>query len=199
MHVEYKTIAEPARGSCKEKGSKFFSFAFPVVSEEEISSLLEDIRQQYHDARHHCFAYRLGADGSAFRTNDDGEPANTAGKPILGQIDKYGFTMVLVVVVRYFGGTLLGASGLARAYKTAAADALERCKPVKKFLTRSIDICFAYEKMNGIMRLVDQPGIEIHQQDFTDECHMVLWVRLDLVDTIREHLKRMDKVRYKVN
>lgn len=199
MKTEYRTIAGPSEGSYKEKGSKFYAFAFPVNSEKEVTARLNELRQQYHDARHHCYAYRLEADGSQFRANDDGEPAHTGGTPILGQIDKYGLTMVLIVVVRYFGGTLLGAGGLARAYKTAVADALSKSRPIKKFVTRSLTICFGYDKMNEIMRIVEQPGIDILEQDFAEECIMVLRVRTDRLDRIRDHLDRIAGVRHDKN
>ena len=122
----YKSIPGPAEGLFKDNGSRFISFAFPVETEEEVKSIVGDLKKKYHDARHHCYAYRLGYLGDKFRANDDGEPSSSAGRPILGQIDSRGLSDVLVVVVRYFGGIKLGIPGLIRAYKTSTAEPLTR-------------------------------------------------------------------------
>ena len=124
----YKTIKSVSHGLFKDKGSKFISIAFPVRNEDEIKKFLDETRKEHHDARHHCYAYALGKDGSAWRSNDDGEPSGTGGKPILGQIRSFGVTNVLIIVPRYFGGTLLGTSGLINAYKTAAESALSNAE-----------------------------------------------------------------------
>lgn len=125
---EYLTISKPSEGLFKDRGSKFLAFAYPVSSEDEIKEIQEHLRSEYHDARHHCYAYMLGKDKNVFRANDDGEPSSTAGKPILGQIKSYDLTNILIVVIRYFGGTKLGVSGLINAYKTAAEEALKNAK-----------------------------------------------------------------------
>src|SRR5690606_39655528 len=132
----YLTIADHAEGLYYEKGSKFIALAYPVSDEEEIKSLLENIRKKYYDARHHCYAYRLGREGLVFRANDAGEPNHSAGDPILGQLRSYNITDVLIVVVRYFGGTKLGVGGLINAYKTAAADAIENSTIITKITDR---------------------------------------------------------------
>ena len=123
---EYLTISKPSEGLFKDRGSKFIAFAYPVSTEEEIKEIQEKLRSDYHDARHHCYAYMLGKDKNVFRANDDGEPSSTAGKPILGQIKSYDLTNILIIVIRYFGGTKLGVSGLINAYKTAADDSIDR-------------------------------------------------------------------------
>ncbi len=128
MDDSYKTLESPAEGTYREKGSRFLAFGFPVQNEEEIRNILASLRKKYHDARHHCYAYRLGTTGEAYRVNDDGEPSGTAGKPILGQLLSNNLTHVLVVVVRYFGGTLLGTGGLITAYRSATADMICKCK-----------------------------------------------------------------------
>ncbi|MDP2112754.1 MAG: YigZ family protein, partial [Bacteroidota bacterium] len=130
MEDTYKTIEKPSEGLFKDKGSKFISFAFPVNSEDEIKDIVQSIKKEHHSARHHCYAWRLGADHLHFRANDDGEPSSTAGKPILGQIQSFDLTNILIVVVRYFGGTLLGVSGLINAYRSAALDAINQAEIV---------------------------------------------------------------------
>ncbi|HYW95669.1 MAG TPA: YigZ family protein, partial [Bacteroidales bacterium] len=138
----YLTIKQRGEGLYKEKGSKFIGFALPVESEDHIKGELESIRKNFHDARHHCYAWRLGPDMELYRANDDGEPGNSAGKPILGQIESRKLTNVLVVVVRYFGGTLLGVGGLINAYRTAASEALDRSVIVKKYVYQGYAIRF---------------------------------------------------------
>jgi uncharacterized YigZ family protein len=143
----YLTISNVAEGLFKDKGSRFISFAFPVSSEKEIKPHLEKIKNEYHDARHHCFAYMLGKDRTTFRSFDDGEPSGTAGKPILGQIQSKGLTNILIVVIRYFGGTLLGTSGLINAYRTSAADAINHSQIITKTIKCSCLVHFDYSKM----------------------------------------------------
>ena len=136
MEDTYKTIEKPSEGLFKDKGSKFISFAFPVDNEEEIKEIVQSIKKEHHSARHHCYAWRLGADQLLFRANDDGEPSSTAGKPILGQIQSFDLTNILIVVVRYFGGTLLGVSGLINAYRNAALDAINQAEIVEKLVEK---------------------------------------------------------------
>ncbi len=174
-HVYY-TIREPARGLYKEKGSKFIAMAFPVSSEEEISEQLGKLRKEYHDARHHCYAWRLGPDMKSYRSNDDGEPAGSAGPPILGQIRSKNLTNVLIVVVRYFGGTLLGVGGLIRAYKSAAADALEQAPVIREKVYVRWQLNFGYPRMNAVMRLVKEFDLVLEHQQFDTECQLVLAV-----------------------
>lgn len=176
MRNTYLTIGEPAEGIYKEKGSKFIALAYPVGSENEIKERIEAIRKQYHDARHHCYAWRLGPEMKLYRSNDDGEPAGSAGPPILGQIRSKNLTNILLVVVRYFGGTLLGVGGLIRAYKSAAADALEKATIHQKKVYSHWELKFAYPQMNAVMKLVKEYDLVMEKQQFDLDCSMVLAV-----------------------
>jgi uncharacterized YigZ family protein len=192
MQDSYLTIEAPSTGLFKDRGSKFLAFAYPVDSEDVIKNKLEALRKEFHDARHHCYAYRLHPDGSMWRANDDGEPGSSAGKPILNQIDSRQLTDTLVVVVRYFGGTLLGVSGLIHAYRSAASDALDRAEIVEKYITRSCRLEFPYGVMNDIMRLVNEYGIDIASQEFTDTCVMHLKVRASKVAAFSAKLELIE-------
>ncbi|MCM1532404.1 MAG: YigZ family protein [Bacteroides sp.] len=174
----YLTLAAPAQGLYKEKGSKFLAFAYPVETEQEIKDLIEKLRKEYYDARHHCYAYVLGSRQEVYRANDDGEPSSTAGKPIHGQILSFGLTNVLVVVVRYFGGTKLGTSGLINAYKTATNDALAQAETVEKVVMRAYGLRFPYEQMNQVMRIVKDLRLQVLGQEADSECRMRVSVRL---------------------
>ncbi|MCQ2334385.1 MAG: YigZ family protein [Paludibacteraceae bacterium] len=168
MADSYITIAASAEGIYKEKGSKFLSFAHPVSSLDEVKILLEQYRKDYFDARHICYAYMLGPDRLEFRANDDGEPSGTAGRPILGQINSKGLTNILVVVIRYFGGILLGTGGLIVAYKEATQDALNHAQIVERDVMISRHLSFPYEKMNEIMRVLKDIQAHILQQGYED-------------------------------
>lgn len=174
----YKTIAAPSEGLYKEKGSKFLAFAYPVQTELKIKEHLEALRKQYYDARHHCYAYVLGPRQEVYRANDDGEPSATAGRPIHGQILSQGLTDVLVVVVRYFGGTKLGTSGLINAYKTATLDALQQAEVIEKIVMQRYRVRFPYEKMNQVMRIVKDLQLQVVEQQSDMQCVLVLAVRL---------------------
>ena len=174
----YKTIESPAEGLYKAKGSKFLSFALPVRSADEVKERVKAYRKEYYDARHVCYAYVLGAERAEWRANDDGEPSGTAGRPILGQIHSRELTDVLVVVVRYFGGILLGTSGLIAAYKEAAADALEQATVVERTVERQVAIRFEYPLMNEVMRVVKETGAQVLAQSYDQECRMTLSIRL---------------------
>ena len=173
----YKSISQPSTGIYKELGSKFLSFAYPVANEEEVKEIIGTLRKEYHDARHHCFAYRIGAEGEHWRANDDGEPSSSAGKPILGQLLSFGVSDVLIVVVRYFGGTKLGVPGLIRSYRSAAADALSNADIVEKIAGREIGFTFEYLKMNDVMKLLRDFSAEILEQDFDNFCKIRIRVR----------------------
>jgi uncharacterized YigZ family protein len=162
----YRTLNEPSAGIYKEKGSKFLAFAYPVRTESEIKSILEDIRKKYFDARHHCYAYILGYDKSGWRVNDDGEPSGTAGKPIHGQLQSFDLTNVLVVVVRYFGGIKLGVGGLINAYKSAAKDALENASISERTVNEVYRMEFPYEMINEAMKIVKEMNLEIIETEF---------------------------------
>ena len=173
----YHTIAGPAEGLYKEKGSKFLAFAFPVRSVEEVKQHLERLRKEYFDARHHCYAYILGPRKDAYRVNDDGEPSGTGGRPIHGQLLSADLTDTLIVVVRYFGGILLGASGLANAYKAAARDAIGKAEVVEKTIDVSYRLHFEYALMNDVMRMLKELGVQPRNQEFNLDCRMDVSVR----------------------
>jgi len=173
----YRTLAAPSEGIYKEKGSKFLAFAFPVVSLDEVKAHLERLRKDYFDARHHCYAYILGADKAAWRANDDGEPSGTGGRPIYGQLLSADLTDTLIVVVRYFGGVLLGASGLANAYKTAARDAIANATVVEKTIDVVYHLHFEYALMNDVMRIIKEFGLTPRNQDFGLDCKLQVSVR----------------------
>ncbi len=191
----YKTIASPAEGIFRDRGSKFLGFAFPVKSTSEISPILEHLRKDHHGANHHCYAYRLGADHSAYRVNDDGEPSGTAGKPIFGQIQSNGITNVLIVVVRYFGGTLLGVSGLINAYRSAAAECIANSTVVEKFITEYYRIEFPYDAMNGVMKILKDHELGQTHQDFQLDCSLEFAVRKSEADLVIEQLGKIAGVK----
>lgn len=177
MADTYYTIQSPAEGFFRDRGSKFLAYAYPVWSESNVQACLEALRKLHPKARHHCYAYRLGKDGAAYRANDDGEPSGTAGRPILGQIDSAGLTNVLVVVIRYFGGTLLGASGLIQAYKIATQDAFQNAEKVEKIVSAAFDLSFNYANMSDVMNLVKKLDLTVLEQHFNDLPRLVVSVR----------------------
>ena len=185
MDDTYKTVVTPAEGDINEKKSKFISYIYPVKSADEALGLVEELRVKYHDARHVCWAYMLGWEREEFRANDDGEPSGTAGRPILGQINSAELTDVLIAVVRYFGGTLLGTGGLIKAYKEAAADAIANAEVVEKTVDDFIDIHFEYPLLNEVMRVLKQFDEVKWTQDFTESCRMRLQVRRSLSDRLQ--------------
>ena len=191
---EYRTLAELSNGSFKDKGSKFFAFAFPVSSEDEIKIILADLRKKYYDARHHCYAYRLGHEKLKYRANDDGEPSSSAGKPILGQLLSYDLTDVLIVVIRYFGGTLLGVPGLINAYRSAARDAIEDGKIVVLTVKDKIQIIFDYLSMNSVMKIIKEEDAKIINQSYDMECTIDIEVRRKLTSRIIKKLNKIDKL-----
>jgi len=190
----YKTIEFPAEGIFKDRGSKFLAFVFPVANELEIKNHLAELRREHHGARHHCYAFRIGADKQFFRSNDDGEPSGTAGKPILGQIQSHDLTNILIVVVRYFGGTLLGVSGLIAAYRGAAADALANSKIVEKQVLEIYQLRFPYSAMNDVMKILKDENLEQWEQDFQLECKLKFSVRKNDADKVCESLRKISGV-----
>lgn len=190
----YLTIAEPAEAIYKERSSKFLTYAYPVETESEIKELLDALRKQYYDATHHCYAYRLGAHGEMFRANDDGEPSGTAGKPILGQLLSANITNCLVVVVRYFGGTKLGVSGLIQAYKESTADVIAVSKIIEKTVDRVVKIDFDYTSMNGVMRIVKEMNPRIDEQVFDNICKMSLRIRESEAEILTAKLSKVEGV-----
>lgn len=173
----YKTILASTEGIYKEKGSKFLSFAIPVHNVDEIKELVKNYRKQYYDARHVCYAYMIGTEHKEWRANDDGEPSGTAGRPIIGQINSRELTNILVIVVRYFGGILLGTSGLITAYKEAAADALNQAAIIEKTIDAAVSVHFEYVLMNDVMRIVKDTNAQIATQSFDNHCLMTLTIR----------------------
>jgi len=182
MIDKYKTIADPSSGEFKDRGSKFLAYAFPVFTEEEWQEALENVKKEHFKARHHCYAYRLGVDQNNFRANDDGEPSGTAGRPILGQIDSFELTNVIVIVVRYFGGTKLGTSGLINAYKLSTAAALENAEIVERLIEDVFDLTFEYSLMPQVMNAVKSLNLQILSQDFGHKGHLQFALRQSEVE-----------------
>ena len=190
----FLTIEKNAEGLFKDKGSKFLSFAFPVTTEEEVKVELAKLRKLHPSARHHCYAFMLGVNKQGYRANDDGEPSNTAGKPILGQINSKGLTNVLIVVVRYFGGTLLGVSGLINAYKMAAADSLENAKIVEKTVNDVYEVKFDYLQMNEVMKIMKDEKLEQLSQNFEMNCSLLFSVRKSNSNNVYEEFNKIPKL-----
>lgn len=182
----YRSIAAPSEGLFKDNGSRFIALAYPIETVEEVRDIVSGLKKEYHDARHHCFAYRLGLTGETFRASDDGEPSGSAGRQILGQIDSAGLSDVLVVVVRYFGGIKLGIPGLIRAYKTSTADAIEHAQVIEKVAGRNCSLEFSYAAMPQVMKLVKDMQLPQSAQDFGSECSMTVRVRLTLLDSFQK-------------
>lgn len=195
MIESFQTIASETQGLFKSKGSKFLSFAIPVKTVEEIKDIVSSFRKEYHNARHVCYAYVLGADRSEYRANDDGEPTGTAGRPVLGQIHSKELTDVLVVVVRYFGGILLGTGGLVTAYKEAAAEALNAAVIVEKNVEKYFEVLFHYPVMNEVMTLIKASEAVIISQKFEIECMLRCSVALRNEKQLFDQLEKIQKVR----
>ncbi len=188
---KYMSIAAPAQGLFKDNGSRFIAFAYPVESIEEVKPLVDALKKEYHDARHHCFAYRIGHKGDVFRANDDGEPSGSAGRPILGQIDSAGLSDILIVVVRYFGGIKLGIPGLIRAYKTSTADALAAATVVEKTACQHFTVEFEYLQMNSVMKVLKDMGLPQQNQVFGEKCSIGTKVPLSQIDTFLEKMNNI--------
>ena len=188
----YAGIASRSDGLFKDNGSRFIAQAYPVESEEQVKEIVDGLKKEYHDARHHCYAYRIGLDGSVWRANDDGEPSGSAGRPILGQIDSAGLSDILVVVVRYFGGIKLGIPGLIRAYKTSTADALAHATVVEKVAGKDFRVSFPYLSMNAVMKVVKDLSLPQRDQSFAADCSMVLRVRLSLEAAFLERMSGLE-------
>ncbi len=187
----YLTVSKKSEGLFKDKGSKFISYVFPVKTETEIKSILSLIKKEHADARHYCYAWRLGPDKHAYRTNDDGEPSGTAGKPIFGQIQSNDLTNVLIVVVRYFGGTLLGVGGLINAYREAAADGINNNIIIEQQVLYEYDLNFEFEQMNDVMKLIKQSAAKITLQDFNDKCKISFYISKRNSEQFEEKMKRI--------
>lgn len=187
----YKTIKQESEGTYSELRSKFLAFAHPVTTVEEAMALVERYQKEYYDARHVCWAYMLGAERTTFRSNDNGEPSGTAGKPILGQINSLELTDVIVLVVRYFGGVKLGTSGLIVAYRTAAAEALSNAEIVDRTVDVEYTFTFEYPFMNGIMKVVREMEARIVCQSYDMDCSMTLSIRKGKLDELKERIRKV--------
>jgi uncharacterized YigZ family protein len=194
----YKTIKQRSEGVFRDRGSKFLAFAFPVYTTEEIKKTLAELRKEYHDARHHCYAYRLGAAKEIFRANDDGEPSGSAGNPIMGQIRSKGLSNILIVVVRYFGGTLLGVGGLINAYRTAAANAIQDAIIITAAEQDLVEISFPYILMNNVMKIIRDEGMIIHEQDFTETCKIMVFIRKSRTAQLLKRLAFMEETNARI-
>jgi uncharacterized YigZ family protein len=184
----YKTIAAPCAGVFKDKGSKFLAYAFPVDTVEAVKQQVQRLKKEYFDARHHCYAYRIGVQGELWRANDDGEPSSTAGKPILGQLLSRELTNVLIVVVRYFGGIQLGVPGLINAYRSAASDALAHAQVVERIATAQLTFRFPYAAMNDVMKWLKEEKAEILSQQFDADCVITIAVPRSEAEKMREKI-----------
>ena len=197
MPDTFLTLRGESEGIYKEKGSKFLAFAYPVRDEAEIKEKLSFLKKKFHDARHHCYAYILGKEGQNFRANDDGEPGHSAGDPILGQIRSNNLTNVLVVVVRYFGGTKLGVGGLVAAYKKAAAEALSANVVITEIVTEIVTFQFDYLDMNEVMYLIKDKELKVLHQQFDVSCNMTLAVRETLYMEVKAKLEQIPSLKLK--
>ncbi len=197
MGDTFYTIADACEGIYREKMSKFLAFAHPVNTVEEAKAVIAKYQKEYFDARHVCWAYMLGAGRADFQSNDNGEPSGTAGKPILGQINSFNLTNIVIVVVRYFGGIKLGTSGLIVAYREAAREAITAGSIIECHEMSEIGFVFPYLAMNDVMKLVKQPGIEVRSQIFDNSCEMVVAVRSDEAPTLSGRLADIDGVTLK--
>ena len=192
----FYTLGGEAEALYKDKGSKFLAYGYPVTCEEEIKGRLDALRKRYYDATHHCYAWRLGPKGESFRANDDGEPSSTAGRPILGQMLSRAVTDVLIVVVRYFGGTKLGVPGLIEAYKRSAALVLENAEIEQRTVDVQTTIRFSYLAMNDVMRIVKEEEPEMLEQSYDMDCRMTLRIRKSAMPKLRARLEKVETLRF---
>lgn len=197
MVEEYLSLKELSEGLYKEKGSKFIAFASPVRSEEEVKMRLEEWKKLHPQARHLCYAYRLSPDGSIYRANDDGEPNNSAGAPILGQLKSFELTNTLVGVIRYFGGTKLGVSGLIQAYKEAAKEAIENGVIITKKVEWLAQVSFKYEQMSPVMNAVKRMDLEVINSDFALDCELQLAVFVGIKDEFESTMNELTEIKWK--
>jgi uncharacterized YigZ family protein len=187
----YRTISKPSEGDFKDRGSKFLAFAYPIEREKDIKPLIDELKNLHPKANHHCYAFRLGMDRSNFRINDDGEPSGTAGRPILNVLLSKELTNILVVVVRYFGGTLLGVPGLINAYKSAALEALKNAEIIEKTINSRYEIGFDVDKMNDVMKIIKEFNLKILNQTYDNRCGIEFEVRQSLINQV---LGKMEKI-----
>lgn len=199
MVTSFKTIKSHTEGLYKEKGSKFIALAMPVLSTDDVETQLSVIRKKYHDARHHCYAYILNPEADVFRANDDGEPNHSAGDPILGQIRSFSLTNVMVIVIRYFGGTKLGVSGLINAYKTSAKNALEEALMITRKVTKKVTLMFPYQSTNEVMKLVAEVDMKIDTQTFDSACKIIAAIPVQNAELLKKKVELLNNLGVKIN
>ena len=192
----FLTVKDTATAIFKDKGSKFIAFIYPVSTIDEIKSILDQKRKEYYDARHVCYAYMLGFERLNFRANDDGEPSGTAGRPILGQINSANLTDVLIIVVRYFGGILLGTSGLINAYKTSACDVINSAEIITKIVEKSFVATCDYQTVNDVMKIIKEYNLELVKSEYNLDCYFTFKVRTSLIDTVSRKFSNLDFVQF---
>lgn len=192
----FLTVKDTATAIFKDKGSKFIAFIYPVSTIDEIKSILDQKRKEYYDARHVCYAYMLGFERLNFRANDDGEPSGTAGRPILGQINGANLTDVLIIVVRYFGGILLGTSGLINAYKTSAYDVINSAEIITKIVEKSFVATCDYQTVNDVMKIIKEYNLELVKSEYNLDCSFTFKVRTSLIDTVSKKFSNLDFVQF---
>ena len=192
----YLTISSVSEALYKDKGSKFYAFAYPVQTIEQIKEILAEKHKEYYDARHVCYAYMLGYERNQFRANDDGEPSGTAGRPILGQINSSNLTDILIIVVRYFGGTLLGTSGLIQAYKTSAAEAIAAATIEERIVEKTFVSKFGYQDLNAVMRIMKDFDLAIVNQIQEMDCTLYFRIRLGDIERVRDRFDKLDFVSF---
>ncbi len=199
MDDVYYTIKSNAEGFYSEKGSKFQSYIYHVENQSEIKEILQKLRKKYHDARHQVYAYLMGKNKQEFRANDDGEPANSSGMPVLGQIKAHNLTNVLIVVIRYFGGTKLGIPGLVKAYKTAAANAIENAVIIKKTIDDKFSVRFDYEQIKFINNVINDTEVNIITRKFEESCYIDFSVRKSFSEKVEKMIRKNPKIQIKKN
>lgn len=192
----YRTIKSTAEGLYKEKGSRFVSIAIPIADQKEIKPIIDSIKKEHHEARHHCYAYMIGHERNIWRINGDGEPSGTAGRPILGQINSTGLTNIIIIVSRYFGGTLLGVSGLINAYRSAAASAIANGEVVERTVQDYFEIKFPYSSMNDVMKILKEENIGQSDQSFDLECRILINFRVSDQERVLSRLSRIDGLKF---
>lgn len=191
----YKTIKKPSEGTFRDKGSKFIAYSFPFKDEEDLKETLASVKSEHPKARHWCYAYRLSPDRMVFRVNDDGEPSGSAGRPILNTLLSNELTNILVIVVRYFGGTLLGIPGLINAYKNATQEAIDAAEIIEKTQEDVYKVDFDYLQMNEVMRIIKEGNLEIHKQDFDNRCSITLSIRKLEVNQVVHQLENIENTK----
>jgi uncharacterized YigZ family protein len=194
MTDQYKTLKSPSEGLFKDKGSKFFAFAYPFTDENQVKTIIEPLRKEHFKAVHFCYAYRIGTDKNNFRVNDDGEPSGSAGRPILNVLLSKEITNILMVVVRYWGGTLLGVPGLINAYKSATEEALENAEIIEKTVNEIYQITYGYVQMNDIMKVVKDFDLKIINQKFDNQCVIEIEFRTSLSQQVLGKLEKIEEI-----